>query len=138
MKMPHCGVSKLLGLVLLINSVSSFATPDYFRINLPSNTNKESPITFYCTAIPNKTKNPRILMSNRAQMTTGFKNRNPNAAGQLIIYANYLNQVYFKTYQDPQELDIPGYVQAIGTGEVDITCTLGEGEGRSLIAGDYG
>ena len=128
-----------IGWVMLFTSVSANANPDFFRINLPNYTNKEFPVMFYCTAKPNKTINPRILMTNRAQMTTGFKNHNPNAAGQLIIYADQLNKVYFKTYQDPEELDIRGYVQAMGTGEVDINCMFGDGGAtRILMPGDYG
>lgn len=131
-------------LFCLLNTAEAFADPDYFRLNLPNHTNPDNPQEFYCTATPNKTDNPRLIMGSRAQMVTGFKNSDPDAQGQLIIYANgihgqpALNQVYFKAYQDPDEKDIRGFVQVIGTGEVDISCQLGRGENRSLIPGEYG
>lgn len=115
---------------------NAYADIDYARINLPNNTTKENPATFYCTVSLSKSPDARILMSNYAQMVTGFS-KNTEHPGQLIIQASQLNQVYFKTYQDPDMLEKSGFVQAIGTPSVDITCSMGTG-GRALMPGDYG
>ncbi|MDO8953594.1 MAG: hypothetical protein Q7V63_01945 [Gammaproteobacteria bacterium] len=128
----------IIGMLSALSFTSAYADIDYFRLPLP-NVSSQTPQDFYCTIKPNHSTNPRILMANHAQMITGFKNPNPNARGQLIMYADQLNRVYFKAYQDPGEKELPGYVQLMGTGETDISCHLGRGEGnRTLMPGDFG
>jgi hypothetical protein len=123
----------LTGAVLIANA---YAGIDYDRINLPNNTTRDNPAEFYCTVTLTKSPDARIMMNNYAQMVTGFS-KDPKTPGQLIIQASQLNQVYFKTYQDPDMKDKQGFVQAIGTPSIDIECAMGN-DGRQLMPGDYG
>jgi hypothetical protein len=129
----------LASTVLVISGLTATvaqASQDNFLLPLGDSSTPTTVLPFYCY-VANATSTDQVQMMNRAVLVTGFTN------GMLSISAYQLNDVYFNTYHNPGSKYNGQYGYVLGglmtqNPKAVITCQIGQGSGRTLMAGSYG
>ncbi len=122
----------LIALLAFSSAAMAFYTPTV--LGLGHSATQTHLGTFNCTVTGDTSG--QVTMHNFAEMVKGF------TSGQILINSTELNTVYFNYYFDTayNKHDVSGGVVGylIPHKNATLTCQLGKGSGRTLIAGNYG